>query len=372
MVLQAELPGHRALLDRAVRPLFPGYFNLVMATGIVSNGFFLLGRHGLSNALFVVALAAFPLLLVLLCLRACLYPDALWRDLVDPKLVFTFFTVVAASDVLGVALHLRGHDRPGMWLWGFAFCVWVLLGYFSFSVLTFGNDERGAEVVHGGWLIAIVGTQSLVIGGTVLAPRFGSAENLELVTVYSLWGIGIVLYAIFITLFTQRIFFLRLEPSELSPLFWVVMGAAAISTNAGSTLIANPPSLPFLQAMRPFVDGTTLILWAWGTWWIPLLVILGVWRHLVRRVPVRYDPAYWNLVFPLGMYAVATYRLSLAADYTPLQAVSRTMIWVAFTAWLVTFAGLAFSLVRGLTAGVLGTPFRRNGGGRAARTAGEP
>lgn len=317
-----------------------------MATGIVSNGFFLLGHRTLSSTLLVVNLVAFPLLLLALALRAVLYPRRLWADLVDPRLVFTFFTLVAGTDVLGLGLHLRGHERAAAALWLFALAAWVLLGYFSFSVLTFVNSESGAEVVHGGWLIAIVGTESLVIVGVLLAPRFGSLEDLTLVTVYALWGVGIVFYGIFITLFTQRIFFLRLEPEEMGPLFWVVMGAAAISTNAGSTLIANPPDLAFLQAMRPFVDGTTLILWAWGTWWIPLLVILGVWRHVVRRYPLRYHPAYWNLVFPLGMYSVATYRLSLAADFTALQTVSRVMIWVGFAAWLATMLGLLDSLRR--------------------------
>jgi tellurite resistance protein TehA-like permease len=318
-----------------------------MATGIVSNAFYLLGHGPLAAALLIVGLVAYPLLLAGLVLRAVLYPRRLWRDLIDPRLVFSFFTLVAGTDVLALALHMRGHDGVATGLWLFALATWGLLGYFSFSVLTFVNSEEGAEVVHGGWLIAIVGTESLVIVGALLAPRFGSPEDLPLVTVSALWGIGIVFYGIFITLFTHRIFFLQIEPAEMGPLFWDVMGAAAISTNAGSTLIANPPDLPFLQAMRPFVDGTTLILWAWGPWWIPLLVILGIWRHVVRRYPLRYHPAYWNLVFPLGMYTVATYRLSLAADYTALQSVSRVMLWVAFAAWLATTVGLVVSPRRG-------------------------
>jgi hypothetical protein len=63
------------------------------------------------------------------------------------------------------------------------------------------------------------------------------------------------------------------------------MGAAAISTNAGSVLIATDSAMPFLNAMRPFIDGVTLTMWAWATWWIPLLLFLGVWKHGVRRVP---------------------------------------------------------------------------------------
>jgi tellurite resistance protein TehA-like permease len=128
------------------------------------------------------------------------------------------------------------------------------------------------------------------------------------------------------------------------------MGAAAIATNAGSTLIVTPPGLPFLESMHAFVDGTTLILWAWATWWIPLLVIFGVWRYIVWHEPLVYHPMYWSLVFPLGMYTLATYRLSLAADFTPLQTVSRVMIWVAFAAWAISLYGLLRSGGRSLRA----------------------
>jgi tellurite resistance protein TehA-like permease len=121
---------------------------------------------------------------------------------------------------------------------------------------------------------------------------------------------------------------------------WVVMGAAAISTNAGSVLIATDSGMPFLNAMRPFIDGVTLTMWAWATWWIPLLLFLGVWKHGVRRVPLTYTPMLWSLVFPLGMYALASLRLSLAADFPPLSAISGVMVWVALAAWAATAAGL--------------------------------
>jgi tellurite resistance protein TehA-like permease len=338
---EAIAPGW---LEAKVRRLFPGYFALVMATGIVSNGFYFLGHRPLSLALLVVNLVAYPLLLAATALRALRFGRELWADLVNPRLVFTFFTVVAATDILGAQLLLRGHEDVAIGLWLFALAVWVLLGYFSFAVLAFDDSDTGVDVVHGGWLIAIVGTESLVVLGTPLAPQLGSASQLAFVTVYTLWGVGIALYGIFVTLFAYRLFFTRLEAGDMNPLFWVVMGAAAIAANAGSTLILNEPDLPFLLAMRPFVDGTTLLLWAWATWWIPLLVIFGVWRHLVRGQPLRYHPTYWSLVFPLGMYTVATYRLSLAADYSPIQTMARGMVWVAFAAWAVALLGLVRSL----------------------------
>ena len=45
-------------IDQQVRQLYPGYFALVMATGIISNAALYLGHRALSNGLFAVNLAA--------------------------------------------------------------------------------------------------------------------------------------------------------------------------------------------------------------------------------------------------------------------------------------------------------------------------
>jgi tellurite resistance protein TehA-like permease len=221
-----------------------------------------------------------------------------------------------------------------------ALASWFILIYFSFGVLTFLNTARQANVVHGGWLIAIVGTESLVLLGARIAPPLGDLAASVFVLIHMLWGVGLVLYGIFITLFAYRIFFYTFEPEDITPLLWVVMGAAAISTNAGSTLILIDAGLPFLRSMRPFIDGVTLIMWAWATWWIPLLVLFGIWKHGVCRVPIVYTPMLWSLVFPLGMYALASLRLSLASDFAPLHNVSLAMIWIALAAWTATAAGM--------------------------------
>jgi tellurite resistance protein TehA-like permease len=328
-----------AWLDGRVAGLYPGYFALVMASGIISNA--LAGESpALSDLLFLVSAVAYPWLAALTVARALRFPRAIWADLTNPRVVFAFFTLVAASDVLGMGMHLRGFATVAFGLWLFALIAWVLLVYFSFGVLTFLNTAHGANVVHGGWLIAIVGTESLVILGANVAPLTGGLAPSVFVLIHMLWGVGLGLYAIFVTLFAYRIFFFDVGPDDITPLLWVVMGAAAITTNAGSTLILVDSGMAFLQAMRPFMDGVTLMMWAWATWWIPLLVLFGVWKHGVLRVPISYSPMLWSLVFPLGMYSLASLRLSLAADFAPLEAISQAMVWVSVAVWALTFAGM--------------------------------
>jgi Tellurite resistance protein and related permeases len=269
--------------------------------------------------------------------------QALWADLIDPRKVFGFFTIIAGVDVFGAALALRSLPALALALWLAALVLWVLLIYFSFGVLIFLNTARGANIVHGGWLNAIVATQSLVVLGTMIAPTLAGFSHATFVLIHVLWGVGLGLYGIFIALFAHRIFFAEVEPDDVTPLLWVVMGAAAISANAGSTLILTDSGLPFLNAMRPFIDGVTLIVWAWATWWIPLLVSLGLWKHGIRRVPLTYTPMLWSLVFPLGMYALTTARLSLAADFAPLRLIAHAMMWIALAAWVATAFGLVIA-----------------------------
>ncbi len=329
-----------------VRTLYPGYFALIMATGIISNGFYLLEMKALSTALLVVDSAAFLVLIPAMFARAIMYPKLLWADLINPRLVFSFFTIVAGANVFGIQLLLRGHVALALALWIFSLAVWVPLSYFSFSVLTFRDTERNVGIMSGGWLIAIVGAESVAALGAKLSAEVSAGQELIFVTAHAFWGVGLILYGIFVTLFAYRIFFFRVTAEEMNPLFWVVMGAAAITVNAGSAMLVAESQIGYLSSMHSFVDGISLVLWAWATWWIPLLVIFGIWRHVVMKAPIEYSPMYWSLVFPLGMYSVATWQLAAADEFDVMKQIPDLTIWIAFAAWLITMAGLLRAIVR--------------------------
>jgi tellurite resistance protein TehA-like permease len=155
-----------------------------------------------------------------------------------------------------------------------------------------------------------------------------------------------------IALIFYRYTFSHLGPADLLPPYWINMGAMAISALAGALLVRSAGGSPLVASMLPFVKGFTLLYWATATWWIPMLIALGVWRYVMRKVPLTYDPLYWAAVFPLAMYTSATYRLGEALGLPLLLGIARYFVAAALTAWLMTALGLILSAtMRGARAG---------------------
>jgi len=200
--------------------------------------------------------------------------------------------------------------------------------------------------ISGTWLLVTVATQSISVLGTLLADHFRSYREPVLFFTLCMYLLGCMLYLILITLIFYRFTFVNLTTVTLTPPYWINMGAVAITTLAGARLIIAAPTWSLLEEILPFLKGFTLFFWAAGTWWIPLLVILGIWRHLHKHFPLAYDPLYWGMVFPLGMYTVCTLQLSKALALDFLLFIPRIFIFVALAAWLITFMGLVHSLVR--------------------------
>jgi tellurite resistance protein TehA-like permease len=340
--------GLVACIAREVSALDPGYFALVMATGIVSNGFYLQEQRALSDALLAVGVAAYVWLAFLTGLRAALFGAALKNDLASPHTVFLFFTFVAATDVLGIAIGVRGFPTVALAMWLCALTIWVILIYLGFGVLMFFNTPSDVDVVNGAWLNAIVATQSLVILAVEVVLPAANFGPTGWMMVHMLWIVGLGLYGIYVALLCHRVFFFDVKPADVTPPLWIVMGAAAISANAGSALAAEGATTPFLRSIQPFVDGATLGMWAWATWWIPLLILLGAWKHGIRRVPIAYSPMLWSIVFPIGMYGVASFRLSGVAGVPALESWSWAVAWIALGAWGATATALVMAWFRSM------------------------
>ena len=330
-------------LQGGIRHLFPGYFALVMATGIVSTAVAADGAAGLSAAMLVLGIVCYLVLIACYIWRFASYRPEFLADATGPRTAFSLFTFTAGSDVLGARLAGGGYYTATAVLLVVAGTAWLLLTYGVPLALIIGHGTGSALAgINGTWFLWVVGTQSLAVALASLQPPLASPlAALALL----LWAVGVMLYLIIATLALAGLLHFRVQAAALTPAYWVFMGATAISVLAGAKLLGLPGG-PLLAAVRPVVAGVSVILWAFGTWLIPLLVGLGVWRHLVRRVPLRYDPGLWSMVFPLGMYCVASEALGTALHVSWLVSAGRAGTWVAFAAWAVVFAAMLASLAR--------------------------
>ena len=353
----------RALLKwlaEGARGLSPAYFALVMATGIVSIAADRAGFRTIAAVLLWLNAVQYVLLWILTFWRLLRYRRALLRDLTDHRVAPGFFSAVAATSVLGNQLALTGAYDLAVAFWILGLFLWIVLTYTIFTALTIEESkptiDRG---ITGAWLLAVVATQSIALLSALLARHFEQPVRLHINFVaLSMWLWGGMMYIWIISLIFYRYTFFVFSPADFSSPYWINMGAMAISTLAGSLLIENAADAAFLESLIPFLKGFTIFFWATGTWWIPMLLILVVWRYLYIRL--EYDPLYWGTVFPLGMYAVCTFEMVRAMSLDFLLPIADVFVYVALLAWAMTFVGLVHSLFSSLIPALQSSNRRRD------------
>lgn len=330
----------------ALATFWPGYFSLVMATGIESLAAHSLGFERIAEAMLYLNVVAYVVLWAITVARIVRYPRQVLDDLTHHARGVTFLTKVAGTCVLGCQFAmLTPYIGVARALWFVALTLWVVLIYVFFTAVTLREPKPTLETgINGGWLLVTVSTESLAVLGTMVAPTVGATALVLFVSLLA-YFLGLMLYIVFIALILYRWMFFRITEETLTPSYWINMGALAIATLAGSRLLLAADGSPLLRELTPFLKGFTVFFWATAAWWIPLLVIAGIWRHGVERVPIRYDAQYWSLVFPLGMFTAATFLFARALDLEFLLVIPRITIHVALAAWLLTFVGMLRSMV---------------------------
>src|SRR5512139_2016375 len=159
-----------SLIQSGVRDLFPAYFALVMATGIVSIACHLLGMDYLAYPLFYLNQFFYIVLWVFTLARLFSHFPRFVADLSNHSTGAGFFTIVAGTNVLGsqfVILNADGQTAFILWMLGFA--LWLILIYTFFSVMTLKEEKPPLEKgINGAWLVAVVSTQSLAVLGALI------------------------------------------------------------------------------------------------------------------------------------------------------------------------------------------------------------
>ena len=334
----------------AVRTLAPGYFALVMGTGIVSVAMHNHGLPAISTGLLWLAVGEYVVLVALYAARLVLFREAVVADFEDPARAFGYFTFVAGTCVVGTRLAIDEHWDVAIALGITGALAWVVLGYVVPWTAVLGKAVR--PVLHnanGTWFIWVVASQSIAVLTAQIEPEITTGRReLALLAVFC-WSVGVFLYAGVGVFVGVRMLFFELRPIDLTPPYWVAMGATAITVVAGARIVQMADA-PMVSATRGLIAGASVFFWAFGTWLIPPLVAAGLWRHVGNRIPLRYEAAMWSVVFPLGMYGVGGHFLGEADSLPIVRDIGANESWVALAAWVIAFVAMLWhgwrSLVR--------------------------
>src|SRR4051812_34789943 len=117
-------------LKEEIKSFYPGYFALVMATGIISNTSHQLHYTTIARMLFLFNNALYCILLLLFIIRLLFFFPQVKTDLATHSKGAGFLTFVAASCILGIG-YVQGQQlfTPGTWLLIVALIAWLVLVY---------------------------------------------------------------------------------------------------------------------------------------------------------------------------------------------------------------------------------------------------
>ena len=160
-------------IQNSIRTFFPGYFALVMATGIISLASHFLGIPTIPILFFYLNLFFYAVLWIITLTRIVLFRNEVTKDLTDHARGPGFFTIVAGTCIVGTqsAILLRNMDVARS-LWYLGIVVWTIVIYIFFTAVTVRDPKPSFETgLNGSWLIAVVGTQSIAVLGSLIVTE---------------------------------------------------------------------------------------------------------------------------------------------------------------------------------------------------------
>jgi tellurite resistance protein TehA-like permease len=287
-----------------------------MAAGIVSVAALQHRAVILSQALLAVACLAWLVLTVVVCRRA--------STSVPRRPPLHSLAAVAASAVIGARLALAGEATAALACGIVAVGLWFVLLARRPTII----PARGSS------LLLVVASESLAVLAALLAPQWGRSF---LFVALAYWVLGLVLYPLVIAAIVRT----PLRGRRFDPDLWIVVGALAIATLAGTDVLLSARVLGMFHQTVGWLRDADLATWSAASALVmPLLL-----AELRTRSQWRYEASRWSFVFPLGMYAVASRTLHATDNLSALQIVSDVFFAVALVAWLVVLLGLTRATV---------------------------
>lgn len=308
-------------------------FGFVMATGVLSTAFYTAGWMMLSTLFLWIAAGGYIGLIGLVIANIVWDRATFFERMLNIENLFKSLTFGAGTNKLATRLALSGNDQLSFFLAVVGILSTLILIYGIFCVLFF-HAHASIQQISPYWLLLAIAGHSCDIVLATLWTEGVLTQPFVLLLACFFWTFAFFSYVLFMALNLYRMFFIPFEGKDLNPSYWTCMGAAAIAVFGASKLILVPNPPEFLIAIRPFFKGLTLLLWCWGTAWIPILALMLAWKYAYYKIRFYYEPSLWAIVFPLGMYTLATYLIQKSVSLDLVQGLVPIFLWTTVFVWL--------------------------------------
>lgn len=264
-------------------------------------------------------------------------------------------TIVNGLLIYGIPLLGEGAIGIARALWWLdvvlAFGCGLIVPYAMFT-----RQDHSIERMTAVWLLPLVASEVAAVSGGLLVPHLPHAEQMPvLISSLVLWACSVPIALGILVILFLRMALHKLPEATMAASSWLAIGP--IGTGALGLLIFSDVapgvlSASGLAAVAFAFSGAALLgailLWGYGLWWMAIAAIVTV-RYFRGGVP--FNLGWWGYTFPLGVFAVATVRLSHVIPFAPFSALGVALVAALALIWM----AVAWRTVSAIHAGSLFT-----------------
>jgi C4-dicarboxylate transporter/malic acid transport protein len=348
-------------LVEMIRQFTPNWFAATMGTGVLALALAQLPLaipwfRTAGEFLWFLDIALFVCFSLLYLARWIFFFDGA-RKIFGHSVVSMFFGCIP----MGLATIINGLLVFGLPRWGdealdLALDLWYMDALMALACgitipfMMFTRQQHSIDNMTAVWLLPVVAAEVASVSGGLIVSHVADPglQLLILVACYALWACSVPLAMNILAILLLRMAVHKLPPANMAASSWLSLGP--IGTGALGLLVlgeATPAilSVNHLSVYAQGIDGFTLIggimLWGYGLWWLGMALLITL-RYLRDGMP--FNLGWWGYTFPLGVYALATLRLSTILPVKILSGMGLCLIAAQAVLWVLvsslTFRGV--------------------------------
>ncbi|PAW33639.1 C4-dicarboxylate ABC transporter [Pantoea vagans] len=350
----------------AIRQFTPNWFAATMGTGILSLSLAQFpwpvpGLRLVAEGLWMFNILLFSVFAVMYLARWVMYFGEAKR-IFGHSTVSMFFGTIP----MGMATIINGLLAFGLPRWGadvvpVAHALWwldvamSLLCGVCIPYMMFTRQQHSIDQMTAVWLLPVVAAEVAAVSGGLLAPHIADthAQLGIIITSYVLWAYSVPVALSILAILLLRMALHKLPHESMAASSWLALGPIGTGS-LGMLVIGGDAPAVFAAAGMPeighiaqgigFVAG--ILFWGCGLWWMLLATLITV-RYFREGIP--FNLGWWGFTFPLGVYTVATLKLSTLIDLAFFKGFGALLVVMLAAMWLL----VAVKTVRGAWSGKL-------------------